>query len=88
MGQSQRPRRVEVGAAVTPSPAKATAAAGVLGAAGVALALSGLSRVLSDGLRLQGDDVAVWSHISKHEQRFVQALRASTASEGDEDASV
>ena len=66
----------------------------VVGAAGLALAgtaglgiiVSGLARAVVDGLRL--DDDAQWSHVRSHEQRFVRALRACSAAEGDEDAGV
>ena len=48
-------------------------------------ALPNLARTFIDGL---SDDVldndAQWRHVSRHEERFVQALRAGTAAEGDD----
>ena len=48
-----------------------------------AAAVTGLVRTLLDGLALD-EDQAQWSHVAEHEQRFLQALSAGTAWEGDD----
>ena len=58
----------------------------LVGTAGLGMIMSGLARAVVDGLHL--DDDAQWSHVRSHEQRFVRALRACSAAEGDEDAGV
>ena len=52
-------------------------------AAAVGLIASGIARIFSDGLALSTDD-AQWSLVRRHEERFVQALRANSAAEGDD----
>ena len=50
------------------------------------LPVSGLYRTLA-GAVSQGNELEQWEHVRRHEQRFIQALRSSTAAE-DDDASI
>ena len=50
-----------------------------------ALAVSrNLYRVIDDGLHIS-DDVKQWAHVTKHEERFRQALSAGTAAEDQDE---
>ena len=42
---------------------------------------AGLVRTFDTGLSAGEDQ---WNHVIKHEQRFIQALKAGTAAEGDD----
>ena len=63
--------------------ARRRAATAAVAAAVGLISLSGIARIFSDGLALSTDD-AQWSLVRRHEERFVQALRANSAAEGDD----
>ena len=59
--------------------------AGAFVATAAALAVSrNLYRVIDDGLHIS-DDAKQWAHVTKHEERFRQALSAGTAAEDQDD---